>query len=222
MASMPPTRINLPESVTTGRMIAVLRADTGEHIVEVARVLEELGVRCVEVTLTTPGALDAICELAAAARPGVAIGAGTVLDVPTLEDAHEAGATFSLSPVADPEVTRRATQIGIAHVPGAATPTEILTAWQDGAAAVKVFPAHSLGGPSFIKSVRDPLPDIPLIPTGGVAADQVSSYLGAGAVAVGVGSPLTGESLATGPTPEFRERAGAFLESVRLYSETAR
>lgn len=109
----------------------------------------------------------------------------------------------------------RAHQLGTVHVPGVATPTEALAAWRAGAAAVKVFPASQLGGPSYVRALLGPLPDLRLIPTGGIGPDDARSYLDAGAVAVGVGGPLIGDALLHGPDDAFRHRVRHFVTGLR-------
>lgn len=213
-AALPPT-FPLPAEIVESRLVAVLRAPMPDHVAEAARRLASCGVRCVEITMTIPGAFGVIEELAAAGTGEAIIGAGTVVTQQEAKDAIAAGATYLLSPLFAPEVV----EVGIANevpvIPGAATPTEIATAWRSGCAAVKVFPASSLGGPAFISSVRDPLPDIALVPTGGIGAEDVARYLQAGAVAVGVGSPLTGSSLTSGDLTELERRARAFLDAAQ-------
>jgi 2-dehydro-3-deoxyphosphogluconate aldolase/(4S)-4-hydroxy-2-oxoglutarate aldolase len=208
-------RLQLPGGVLNSRIIAVLRADASTHLVDVAVALEQEGITCIEVTLTTPGALEAIKALRSVLVEGSDLGAGSILSVDDLEAAHAAGATYTLAPSLDLEVISRAQELGIPHVPGAATPTEVLTAWRAGAAAVKVFPASQLGGPGYIKALRGPLPGVRLIPTGGVKAEEIEDYLQAGSIAVGVGSPLTGNALVNGADDAFRKRVRQFTTRFR-------
>lgn len=209
-------RLPLPPRVLSDRIIAVLRAPDSTHLVDVALVLEREGIGCIEVTLTTAGALASVEALRSRLDSDAsALGVGSVLSINDLEAAHSAGATYTLAPSLDLDVLSRGHQLGIPHIPGAATPTEVLTAWQAGAAAVKVFPAAQLGGPSFIKALRGPLPHVKLIPTGGVGAGEIGPYLRAGAVAVGVGGPLIGEALIDGPDDTFRDRVRDFVRGIR-------
>lgn len=209
-------RLPLPPGVARDRIFAVLRAPDSTHLVDVALVLQEEGIGCIEVTLTTGGALESIQALRSRLDNGTcALGAGSVLSVNDLEAAHSAGATYTLAPSLDLEVLTRAHHLGIPHLPGAATPTEVLTAWQAGAAAVKVFPAAQLGGPGYLKALRGPLPHVKLIPTGGVGAEEIAPYLRAGAVAVGVGGPLIGRALLDGPDDTFRDRVRDFVRGIR-------
>ncbi len=212
----PDHRLPLPALVARDRIIAVLRAPDSTHLVDVALTLAEGAIRCIEVTLTTAGAIESIRTLRSRLDgESCAVGAGSVLTVEDLEAAHAAGATYTLAPSLDLDVVSRANQRGIAHVPGVATPTEALAAWRAGAPAVKVFPAAQLGGPSYIRALLGPLPDIKLIPTGGVGPDEVADYLDAGAVAVGVGGPLIGDSLVNGPDATFRDRVRHFVTGIR-------
>jgi 2-dehydro-3-deoxyphosphogluconate aldolase/(4S)-4-hydroxy-2-oxoglutarate aldolase len=207
-------RAPLPAAIMNHRLIAVLRAASPDYLVQTALALYAHGVRCIEVALTTPGAFDLIRQLRDEFGADAAIGAGTVMSIDDVRESVAAGATFLLAPVFDPQVLDAAHVLGIAFVPGAATPTEIWAAWEAGASAVKVFPAASLGGANFIKSVLDPLPGIPLIPTGGVGADQARGYLNAGAIAVGVGTPLTGDALAGGSLDQLSDRVSQFLNAT--------
>ncbi|MFO7653528.1 MAG: bifunctional 4-hydroxy-2-oxoglutarate aldolase/2-dehydro-3-deoxy-phosphogluconate aldolase [Candidatus Krumholzibacteriia bacterium] len=178
------------------RAILCLRFTSGERLVESARAAARGGLRVVELTLTTPGALEAMAELSKAhgqdrQNPGhqgeLLVGGGTVLTRDDVEAVAAAGGRFALSPVFDPDVIAAARECGLLAIPGAATPTEIHAAWRSGARAVKVFPSGALGGPAFLRAVRGPLPQVPLIPTSGPTAATAADYLAAGAVAVGVG-----------------------------------
>jgi 2-dehydro-3-deoxyphosphogluconate aldolase/(4S)-4-hydroxy-2-oxoglutarate aldolase len=215
MATIAGPRQALPSAIARTRIIAVLRATASTHLASVAVALSEGGITCIEVTLTTPRALSVIEELRSTLGDSAEIGAGTVMTVADLDGAWAAGASYTLSPCVDREVLDRAQELGTPHIPGAATPTEVATAWKGGAAAVKVFPASQLGGPPFIRALRDPFPQIALIPTGGVSEAQVADYLRAGALAVGVGTPLMGDVLIGGPNQEFRDRIERLVGAVR-------
>jgi len=159
------------------------------------------GLRALEITLTTPGALDAVRELAG--EPGALVGGGTVLTAAEAEAVADAGGCFVFSPVFDPEVVDAAHRRGLLAVPGASTPTEILAAWRHGARLVKVFPSNALGGPAYLRAVRGPLPEVPLVPTSGPTADTLADYRAAGAALVGIGA----EVMAPGRAPDEVERA---------------
>ena len=187
----------MSEAVTTTRVVAILRAEDAARAEDVVDVLLENGVRSLELTLTTRGALEVVERLAAKVPDGTDLGVGTVLTADEVDRAVAAGARFVVSPSVVPEVIEAAARHGIASYPGAFTPTEIHSAWTAGASAVKLFPGGALG-PSYLKAVRAPLPDIPLIPTGGVDVEAVGDWLAAGAVAVGLGGPLIGDALKPG------------------------
>ncbi|QHK18564.1 bifunctional 4-hydroxy-2-oxoglutarate aldolase/2-dehydro-3-deoxy-phosphogluconate aldolase [Pseudarthrobacter psychrotolerans] len=210
-----PERIPLPDPIHQDRIVAVLRAPAEKHLLAVALELHRLGIRCLEITFTSPGALGVIEELRKRLGDEACIGAGTVMTAAHVRDAANAGAMYLLAPVTDPAVLSIAQEHGMPFVTGAATPTEVMTGWNLGASAVKVFPAHTLGGASFIKSLLDPLPQVSLLPTGGVGADEVAGYLAAGALAVGAGSPLTGDALTGGSLEGLKDRVRAFLDAAQ-------
>ncbi|MGY1496994.1 bifunctional 4-hydroxy-2-oxoglutarate aldolase/2-dehydro-3-deoxy-phosphogluconate aldolase [Streptomyces sp. QTS52] len=200
------------------RVMAILRSADASGLPAVARALAAGGVTCLEVTLTTAGALDALTRIRAELGPGVAIGAGTVITGAQARDALAAGAEFLVAPVVDTAVVRHAADRGIPCYPGAWTPTEVSQAWQAGAAAVKLFPA-STGGIGHLRQLRAPLPDIPLVAVGGVGIDEARDYLDAGACAVGIGSPLlrgADRDPAPGPLDALTARARALLDAVGI------
>ena len=188
------TRVPMSEALATTRVVAILRAEDASRAEAVVDVLLENGIRSLELTLTTKGALEVVERLAASVPDGTDLGVGTVLTADDVDRAVDAGARFVVSPSVDVAVIEAATRHGIGSYPGAFTPTEINAAWSAGASAVKLFPAGTLG-PGYLKAVRAPLPDIPLVPTGGVAVEAVGAWLDAGATAVGLGSPLIGDAL---------------------------
>ena len=165
-----------------------VRLGAGAPIVDACRAAVRGGLSVLEITLTTPGALEAMATLA---RDGDAIvGGGTVLTRDDVRAVAEAGGRFALSPVFDPEVVEESHRLGLLAVPGTSTATEISAAHRSGARLVKVFPAAALGGPAYLRAIRGPLPDIPLVPTNGITADTIHDYVDAGAVAVGVGGDV--------------------------------
>lgn len=192
------------------RLVAILRARNPAPLLDVARTLIDAGVSCLEIPLPTPGSLDAVRSLA---LDGVFVGVGTVLTVEDVAVSVEAGARFIVSPNTDVAVIRAAKAAGIGSLPGAFTPTEVLAAWREEPTAVKLFPADALS-PGFVAALRGPLPDVPLVPTGGIGVEDVEPYLAAGAVAVGVGSPLVGDALAGGSLAELRARALDFVSRL--------
>lgn len=190
-----------------GPTIAILRGGTGDHVEDVIRTLVDSGVSAIEITTNTPRWREGIAWAAERYGSAASIGVGTVLDTRQLDEAVAAGATFAVSPHTDQAIGERAHERGLGWYPGAATPTEIVRAWQLGARAVKVFPAAPLGGPAFLKQVLAPLDFVDVIPTGGIGVDDAADYLAAGAVAVGLGSPLVGDALTSGDLDALRGRA---------------
>jgi 2-dehydro-3-deoxyphosphogluconate aldolase/(4S)-4-hydroxy-2-oxoglutarate aldolase len=201
------------EIIRQSRVIAVLRAAEPTFLDVVADVLASCGVRAIEIALTTPGALQAIEAYAHAAPASTVLGAGTVLSPADARKAIDAGARYLVTPTFLPEVVTAGRKRSIPVLAGAFTPTEVLAAHTAGASAVKLFPA-ALGGPSYVRLVRDPLPDVPLIPTGGIGIDDIEEYLAAGAVAVGTGGQLTGDALRGGNLAALAERATRLVAAV--------
>jgi 2-dehydro-3-deoxyphosphogluconate aldolase/(4S)-4-hydroxy-2-oxoglutarate aldolase len=203
-------------SLRTSGVVAVIRTETPGDLVAVARALSAGGVRFVEITMTTPGALDIIREAVAQLQDAkVFIGAGTVLDAETARAAIIAGAQFIVSPGFDQETVRVCNTYGVVVMPGALTPQEILHAWKHGADVVKVFPAD-IGGPGYIKTIKEPLPQIELLPTKGVDLNTAGAFLKAGAIAVGAGAALVSKALmAAKDYARITENAQKFSQIVR-------
>jgi 2-dehydro-3-deoxyphosphogluconate aldolase/(4S)-4-hydroxy-2-oxoglutarate aldolase len=183
-------RASLPDPIVESRVIAVLRGLFPEQVEAVTATLRESGISVIEVTMDSPEAERSIRQVA---DTDAVVGAGTVISVAEAEAAVTAGASFVVAPHTDLAVVQWATERGVPIVPGAFTPTEVMTAWNAGAAAVKVFPA-SVGGPDYLKALAGPLGGVPLIPTGGITAEIAPGFLAAGAVAVGLGGWLTSHS----------------------------
>jgi 2-dehydro-3-deoxyphosphogluconate aldolase/(4S)-4-hydroxy-2-oxoglutarate aldolase len=203
----------LNELIATG-VIAVIRADSGEQLVNVCRALAKGGVRACEITMTTPGALDAIAAASRALGDEALIGAGSVLDAATARAAILAGARFIFSPTLNVESIEMAHRYDCVAVPGAMTPTEILTAWSAGADVVKVFPANHFG-PQYLRDLHGPLPQVKLTPTGGVDLNTAADWIKAGAVAIGVGSSLVKkEFLAGAKWDELSALAKTYIDIV--------
>jgi 2-dehydro-3-deoxyphosphogluconate aldolase / (4S)-4-hydroxy-2-oxoglutarate aldolase len=193
------------EELRAARLIAIVRgADCAAALASTIALAEE-GIGFIEVSLTTADALDVISRARAALGPDAWLGAGTVLSAADAEAAADAGATFIVTPALGPGVDA-AVAHGLPVVAGALTPTEVVSAEAAGAAAVKLFPASS-GGVRYLRALRDPFPATPFVPVGGVDEDAAREYLAAGAVAIGVGSPLLGDAAAGGPLSGLRERA---------------
>ena len=211
------TRLQPGSVLLETALVAILRGRSGTRLAAVSDALLEAGVRCLEITMNTPGALAAVARLAGEGRSGVEVGVGTVRRPEEVDAAADAGASFVVAPNTSAAVGRRAAERGLGWFPGALTPTEIVTAWDLGATAVKVFPAGSAGGPRYLKEVRAPLDDVLLVPTGGVSVEDVPGYLQAGAVAVGMGSPLIGAALdGDEDVGRLAARARASLDAVAL------
>jgi 2-dehydro-3-deoxyphosphogluconate aldolase / (4S)-4-hydroxy-2-oxoglutarate aldolase len=183
------SRSELVAEVEKLGVVAIIRMQDSSGVRGVVDALARGGVKALEVTMTVPRAIELIAEIAPTLPSDFLFGAGTVVDADTVHRAARAGAQFIVSPVLRPDVIKAAHEDGIPVMPGCFTPTEILTAWDLGADIVKVFPATSVG-PSYLKDIRGPLPQVKLMPTGGVSIDNVGDWLKAGAVAVGVGSAL--------------------------------
>lgn len=192
----PVGRPGLPEALYETRVVAILRRTEPALAVEIAEALLAGGVRALEVTCDSPGVLDMLRAIDAALGDRVLLGAGTVLDREAAEAAIDAGARFLVSPHTDPALIRPLAQHGVPWLPGALSPTEILAAWRAGAVAVKVFPAGVVG-PGYIKDLRGPLREIPLLPTGGVTLENAAAFLAAGAWGLGLGSDLVDGKLVT-------------------------
>jgi 2-dehydro-3-deoxyphosphogluconate aldolase/(4S)-4-hydroxy-2-oxoglutarate aldolase len=206
------------ESLTVNQLkesgiLGIIRVDQAEDLVRIAQALQEGGLDCVEITMTTPGALRAI-EEATGRLDGVLMGAGTVLDAATARHAILAGAEFLVTPTVELDVIEMAHRYGVVVIAGAMTPTEILTAWEAGADMVKVFPANVLG-PGYLKAVHGPLPQIPLVPTGGVTAETAGEFIRAGAAIVCAGGWLVDKkAIAEGRYEVLTARARDLIDAV--------
>jgi 2-dehydro-3-deoxyphosphogluconate aldolase/(4S)-4-hydroxy-2-oxoglutarate aldolase len=196
-------------------LIPVIRAQSADEAAVAVSALRQGGLSILEITMTVPDAVALIHEVAAAA-PEALVGAGTVLDPRTALACIDAGARFVVSPSLNLETVRQCREAGVVVLPGALTPTEVVTAWDAGADLIKVFPAGALGGASYIKALKAPLPQIPLVPTGGVNLQTAKDFIKAGAAALGVGADLVDPAaLRRGDTPLIADRTRRFLEAVR-------
>lgn len=193
-------------------VIAILRAPDASTFVEVTKTLRDKGIRALELTLTTAGALAALRGCAAEVDD-MCLGMGTVLTVEDAEAAVDAGARFLVSPHTDVAIIAAGRDLGVPVLPGAFTATEVLAAHLAGATMVKLFP--SVLGPAYLKALLDPLPHVPLCPTGGVTLDNAAAFLHAGATAVGMGGALLGDAARTKDMTSLGERAAALAERVR-------
>ena len=200
------------------KVVAVIRMKDAARLADVAAALGRGGVKALEVTMTVPGAVEIIREMARTKAPGTLVGAGTVLDAGTATDVIAAGADFVVSPTSDMETIRACRDAGVLVAPGAFTPTEIIAAWRAGADIVKVFPATSLG-PQFFRDLRGPLPQVRLMPTGGVTVENAREFLAAGAAAVGIGTALVdAKAVEAGDWAALEERARRLMASLAVRS----
>ncbi|MDT0696186.1 bifunctional 4-hydroxy-2-oxoglutarate aldolase/2-dehydro-3-deoxy-phosphogluconate aldolase [Mammaliicoccus sciuri] len=197
------------------KLIAILRNAKPNDILPIVETLYKAGIRAIEVTMNSPKALESIELISNEMKDKVVVGAGTVLDSESARLAILSGATFILSPTVDKDTIRMSKKYGAVSIPGAMTPTEILEAYEYGGDIIKVFPTTSLG-PEYIKDLQGPLPHIPLLPTGGVSIDNVTDFIEAGAVGVGLGSALVNTKVETNKAyfEELEQKAQAFYNKV--------
>jgi len=207
----------LSDRLTASKVIAVLRASDASALAPVCDVLVEEGILSLELTLTTPGLLDALPELVDRYADSAEIGVGTILSEQEAQRALESGARFLVTPTMNLPVVGLAVERQIAVFPGGLTPTELAAGWDAGATAVKIFPAQTVGA-GYLKHLRGPFPDLEAIPSGGVDLDATGEWLGAGAVAVSIGGPLLGDALKGGELSALRDRCRAVRAVV---SETS-
>jgi 2-dehydro-3-deoxyphosphogluconate aldolase/(4S)-4-hydroxy-2-oxoglutarate aldolase len=203
---------SLMDQLTQQRLLAIIRGRDLQGCVDTALTLVDEGVGLLEISLTSADALQAIELVAARIGGDVALGAGTLLTAQDVRQAREAGATFAVTPAYGPAAAA-AVEAGMPLLAGALTPSEVVASINAGADAIKVFPASAFG-PGYLASLRDPFPDVPFVPVGGVGAQEVPEYLRRGAVAVGVGSPLCGDAPHGGDLASLRERARQYLAAV--------
>jgi 2-dehydro-3-deoxyphosphogluconate aldolase/(4S)-4-hydroxy-2-oxoglutarate aldolase len=197
-------------------VVPVIRVSSAVEALEVARAIHEGGISVIEVTMTVPGAMEVIKEVSRKFGEEVLLGAGTVLDPETARAALLNGARFLVTPTLNPEVIKMSNRYGAVIIPGALTPTEILTAWEAGADLVKVFPIAQVGGPSYIRAIRGPLPQIPLVPTGGVNLQNAGEFIQAGAAAIAAGGELVDrKAVAEKKYSVVVENAQKFLTEVK-------
>jgi 2-dehydro-3-deoxyphosphogluconate aldolase/(4S)-4-hydroxy-2-oxoglutarate aldolase len=207
-------RTDIVAAIERSGVVAVIRLQDASKLSSVVDALAAGGVRALEVTMTVPGAIRLIEEIAPSIPDEFVLGAGTVLDPETARLAILAGARFIVGPVLNPAVIALGHRYDVAVIPGCFTPTEILTAWEAGADVVKIFPATSLG-PGFFKDIHGPLPQVRLMPTGGVTLENAGEWIAAGAVAIGVGTALVDRAaIAAGDYAAITARSARFVETV--------
>ncbi|NOX60695.1 MAG: bifunctional 4-hydroxy-2-oxoglutarate aldolase/2-dehydro-3-deoxy-phosphogluconate aldolase [Chloroflexi bacterium] len=196
-------------------VIAIMRAQSSEQLIAAADAIKAGGVKVIEVTMTTPGALDVIAQATKRYGEEVLFGAGTVLDAETARAAILAGAGFIVAPTFNPQMVAMCRRYSVPVIPGCFTPTEMLAAWEAGADMVKLFPA-SVGGPALVKAIRAPLPQLEIVPVGGVNLDTAAAFIRSGAVALGVGGSLINQALLErSDMAELTRRAAAFIAAVQ-------
>lgn len=198
-------------------LVPVLRAESEEQALGIASAIADGGVTVLEITMTVPGAIRVMSRLTKE-RPDILIGAGTVLDAETARMCMLEGAQFVVSPALNLQTIEMCHRYSIPVLPGALTPTEVVTAWQAGADVIKVFPASALGGAKYLKSLKAPLPQVEMIPTGGVSLATAKEFLEAGSFALGVGADLVDtKAMAEGKPEKITESAKKYLEIVREF-----
>ncbi|NJQ00716.1 bifunctional 4-hydroxy-2-oxoglutarate aldolase/2-dehydro-3-deoxy-phosphogluconate aldolase [Streptomyces sp. PLAI1-29] len=195
------------------RVVAVLRAGSTEHLLPVAETLVDAGLVCLELTLTTPGAVEALPRLRAALGTAAELGVGSVRSATEARRCLGAGADFVVSPHLRADVLAEARAAGVPVYPGGLTPTELAAAWDAGATAVKLFPASTVG-PAHLRACTDPFPGLRVMPTGGIGVDETGTWIRAGALAVGLGGALTGDALAGGDLRALAGRARRALAAA--------
>lgn len=197
-------------------VIPVVRVESADLALRAVDAIKAGGIPVLEITMTVPGAIRIIQEVARQLGAEAVVGAGTVLNEVAARECIQAGAQFIVSPAFNLDTISCCHQCGIVVMPGALTPTEVVTAWSAGADCVKVFPAGALGGPSYIKALKAPLPHIPMVPTGGVSLKTAAEFILAGATALGVGTDLVDtKALREGGDRLITQRARQFIEVVR-------
>jgi 2-dehydro-3-deoxyphosphogluconate aldolase / (4S)-4-hydroxy-2-oxoglutarate aldolase len=210
------TREKVLQQIRKVALVPVLRATSADLAIKAAAAIEAGGVSLLEVTMTVPGAIDVISAVGKSSQGRVIVGAGTVLDSETARACIIAGANFIVSPTLNLHTIEVCRRYSVAVIPGALTPTEIVTAWQAGADIVKVFPCGSVGGPKYLAALKGPLPQIELVPTGGVSLANAAEFLAAGACALGVGSDLVDSSaMAKGNFDVITENAKKYVAVVQ-------
>jgi 2-dehydro-3-deoxyphosphogluconate aldolase/(4S)-4-hydroxy-2-oxoglutarate aldolase len=204
------------DRLTSVGVVPVVRAESADNVVRAVEALAEGGLPVAEITMTVPGAVEVIRRCAAHFGGRVTLGAGSVTSAAACAEVIDAGSVFVVTPVFKAAVVDVCRQRGVCVVVGALTPTEIFTAWEAGADVVKVFPAKAMGGAAYLRMVREPLPQIPLTPTGGVTLETLADYFKVGVPFVGAGGDLVSrEAMQTGRMELITERARRYAEAVR-------
>ena len=209
------SRLDDLQRVLDGGIVSIIRASSGEQLVDVAKALYEGGIAVIEVTFTVPGVLDIISAVRKTLGRKILLGAGTVLDTESARAAILAGAEFIVAPSLNLDVVKLCNRYDKLIMPGVLTPTEVITAWEAGADIVKVFPAD-VGGPGYLQALHGPFPQVRLLPTGGVNLQTLPEFLKAGACAVGLGSSLVeAQAVQSGDMGRIRSLAEQYVALVR-------
>ncbi len=209
-------RVEIIKQIEDIGVVPVVRAASADEAMRAIEAIKAGGVNVLEITMTVPGAIKVIEKVADKYGSDVLVGAGTVLDPETARECMLAGAQFIVSPALNLDTIAICLQNGVPVIPGALTPTEVVSAWNAGADLVKIFPAGAVGGPSYLKNLKGPLPQIKMIPTGGVSLATAADFIKAGACALGVGTDLVDvKAIRAGETHIVTERARQFVEIVR-------
>ena len=210
------TREEVARKIREIGVVPVVRASSARHAQMAAEAVSSGGIPIAEVTMTVPGAIELIAQLASTIGREVLIGAGTVLDAETAARCLDAGAQFVVSPGFDPATIAFVKGRGVLMMAGALTPTEVIGAWKAGSDFVKIFPCGAMGGAKYIKALKGPLPHVPMIPTGGVNLETAADLIRAGSEALGIGGELvSGAALAAGDTKSITEAARKYVGIVQ-------
>ncbi len=218
---MPLSKADVLRTMKQTGLVPVLRASSTTEALAIAKAIAAGGVNVLEVTMTVPGAMEVIRTLLRE-EPSMLVGAGTVLDPETARACMLEGAQFIVSPATNVKTIEMCRRYSCAILPGALTPTEVVTAWQAGADVIKVFPASAMGGAKYLKSLKAPLPQVELVPTGGVSVATAKEFLEAGAFALGVGADLAdAKAIAEGKPERITETARNYLRVIAEHRQAS-
>jgi len=210
------TKQEVADRIVEIGIVPVVRASSPKQAAQAAAAVCAGGIPIVEITMTVPGAIEVIAQLATTAGSQVLIGAGTVLDAETAQRCIDAGAQFLVSPGFDPDTVKLANRLGKLIMAGALTPTEVIAAWKAGSDFVKIFPCGSVGGANYIKALKAPLPQVPMVPTGGINLNTAADFIRAGSAALGIGGELVSASaLESGNASAITQAAQSYVAIVR-------
>ena len=210
------TKKEVADRIVEIGIVPVVRASSAKLAAQAAEAVCAGGIPIVEITMTVPGAIDVIRQLTETVGEQVLIGAGTVLDAETAQRCIDAGAQFLVSPGFDADTVKLANRLGKLVMAGALTPTEVIAAWKAGSDFVKIFPCGSVGGAKYIKALKGPLPQVPMIPTGGINLNTAADFIQAGSAALGIGGELVSASaLASGKTTEITDSARSYVKIIQ-------